>query len=75
MSWYLRLRDTGFAYLRLHAPLFLVAMYAPALEQRSLARMVFDDWKAGSLRGIGWLAISKLDSSGKGARGFVDRVY
>jgi hypothetical protein len=37
--------------------------------------MVFDDWKAGSLRGIGWLAISKLDSSGKGARGFVDRVY
>ena len=75
VSWYLRLRDTGFAYLRLHAPLFLVAMYAPALEQRSLARMVFDDWKAGSLRGIGWLAISKLDSSGKGARGFVDRVY
>jgi hypothetical protein len=61
VSWYLRLRDTGFAYLRLHAPLFLVAMYAPTLEQKSLARMVFEDWKAGALRGIGWLAIAKLD--------------
>jgi len=71
VSWYLRLRDTGFAYLRLHAPLFLVAMYAPTLEQRSLARMVFEDWKVGSLRGIGWLAIAKLDSSGKVGRSLV----
>lgn len=61
VSWYLRLRDTGFAYLRLHSPLFLVAMCAPTLEERSLARMVFEDWKAGSLRGIGCLAIQKLD--------------
>ena len=61
VSWYLRLRDTGFAYLRLHAPLFLVAMYAPTLEQRSVARMVFEDWKVGALRGIGWLAVSKLE--------------
>ncbi|KAF1967982.1 hypothetical protein BU23DRAFT_280961 [Bimuria novae-zelandiae CBS 107.79] len=65
VSWYLRLRDTGFAYLRLHAPLFLVAMYAPSLKQRSVARMVFEDWKVGALRGIGWLAISKLDKSGR----------
>ncbi|KAL5425811.1 hypothetical protein PMIN07_011770 [Paraphaeosphaeria minitans] len=61
VSWYLRLRDTGFAYLRLHNPLFLVAMHAPTLEQRSLARMVFENWKVGALRGIGWLAIAKLD--------------
>ncbi|OAG02477.1 uncharacterized protein CC84DRAFT_1220792 [Paraphaeosphaeria sporulosa] len=61
VSWYLRLRDTGFAYLRLHNPLFLVAMYAPTLQHRNLARMVFEDWKIGALRGIGWLAIAKLD--------------
>ena len=72
VSWYLRLRDTGFAYLRLHTPLFLVAMYAPTLEQRSLARMVFEDWKTGSLRGIGWLAIEKLNGSGKDTRSVVD---
>jgi hypothetical protein len=65
ISWYLRLRDTGFAYLRLHAPLLLVALYAPNLEQRSLARMVFEDWKVGALRGIGWLAIAKLDQEHK----------
>lgn len=61
VSWYLKLRDTGFAYLRLHVPLLLVAMYAPSLQQRSVARMVFEDWKVGALRGIGWLAIAKLD--------------
>ncbi|KAF2439827.1 hypothetical protein P171DRAFT_112971 [Karstenula rhodostoma CBS 690.94] len=70
VSWYLRLRDTGFAYLRLHSPLFLVAMYAPTLEQRSLARMVFEDWKVGSLRGIGWLAIAKLDQEHRAMESF-----
>lgn len=63
VSWYLRLRDTGFAYLRLHSPLFIVAMYAPSLEQKMVARMVFEDWKVGSLRGIGYLAIAQLDRS------------
>ena len=62
VSWYLKLRDTGFAYLRLHVPLFIVAMYAPSPEQRCVARMVFEDWKVGALRGIGWLAVAKLDA-------------
>lgn len=66
VSWYIRLRDTGFAYLRLHAPLFIVALYAPGLEQRRVARMVFEDWQYGSLRGIGHLAVSKLDRVQRG---------
>ncbi|KAJ4299590.1 hypothetical protein N0V90_004836 [Kalmusia sp. IMI 367209] len=70
VSWYLRLRDTGFAYLRLHSPLFLVAMYASTAEQRGVARMVFEDWRVGALRGIGWLAMEKLDRTGRG----VERV-
>jgi len=66
VAWYLRLRDTGFAYLRLHTPLFLVAMYAPSIEQRSIARMVFEDWKSGSLRGIGGLAMIRLHKTSEG---------
>jgi hypothetical protein len=56
----LKIRDVGFSYLRVHAPLFLVAKYAPKVEQRSAARTTFEEWKRGTLRGIGLLGLDSL---------------
>ncbi|KAF1961016.1 hypothetical protein CC80DRAFT_532545 [Byssothecium circinans] len=60
VAWYLRLRDVGFSYLRLHSPLFLVAMYAPKMGQRRIARMIFEEWRDGALRGIGVLGLDRI---------------
>ncbi|PVI05467.1 hypothetical protein DM02DRAFT_100124 [Periconia macrospinosa] len=61
VAWYLRLRDVGFSYLRLHTPLFVTAMYAPSVEQRRVARIMFEEWKSGALRGIGEMGVGRLD--------------
>ena len=60
VSSFLKIRDVGFSYLRLHLPLFLVALYAPSGEQRRAARRVFEEWEGGALRGIGVLALERL---------------
>ncbi|CAI6309876.1 unnamed protein product [Periconia digitata] len=62
VAWYLRLRDVGFSYLRLHSPLFVTAMYSASIEQRRVARMIFEEWESGSLKGIGALALERLDA-------------
>ncbi|KAF2251447.1 hypothetical protein BU26DRAFT_603860 [Trematosphaeria pertusa] len=61
VAWFLRLRDVGFSYLRLHVPLFVVALHAPREEQRRVARMIFSEWKNGQLRGIGSLGMLGLE--------------
>lgn len=61
VAWYLRLRDVGFSYLRLHTPLFVTAKYASSMEQRRLARMIFEEWNSGALRGIGALGLDGLE--------------
>lgn len=60
VAWYLRLREVGFSYLRLCTPLVLVAMHAPRGEQRRAARMVFEEWKRGSLKGIGSAGLDRI---------------
>jgi hypothetical protein len=54
----------GFSYLRLHVPLFLVALYAPLPEQRYVAKGMFDEWERGKLRGIAVLAHERLAAEG-----------
>jgi hypothetical protein len=61
---YLRIRAVGFSYLRLHVPLFLVALYAPLPEQRYVAKGMFDEWERGKLRGIAVLAHERLAAEG-----------
>jgi hypothetical protein len=61
---FLKIRNVGFSYLRLHLPLFLVAMYAPSVEQRLAARKVFEEWEGGALRGIGVLGLERLSAGG-----------
>jgi hypothetical protein len=39
----LKIRDVGFAYLRIHSPLVLVAKYAPRGKQRREARAVLEE--------------------------------
>ncbi|KAF2680549.1 hypothetical protein K458DRAFT_311772 [Lentithecium fluviatile CBS 122367] len=57
---YLRARDVGFSYLRIHLPLCVVALYAPKVEQRRAARRGFEEWERGALRGIGALGLERL---------------
>jgi hypothetical protein len=53
---YMQTRANGLAYMRMAAPLLLVALHAPPSEQRSSAIRCFGSWEKGSMRGISDLA-------------------
>jgi hypothetical protein len=57
---FMRSREVGFAYMRIAAPLLLVALHAPKLEQRMVAIASFQGWEKGSLRGISELALDTI---------------
>jgi hypothetical protein len=57
---YIRAREIGCAYMRIAAPLLLVALHAPKLEERRIAIGYFEGWEKGSLRGISELALQTI---------------
>lgn len=60
-SRYMATRLIGCAYMRMAAPLFLVAMHAPDPAQRLKAVSYFEGWKMGSMRGISALALERAN--------------
>jgi len=56
-SHFLETRLIGCAYIRMAAPLLLVALHAPKAQQRRKAIEYFENWKTGSMRGISALAM------------------
>jgi hypothetical protein len=85
-SKFMSTRLIGCAYMRMAAPLLLVAMHAPDAAQRLKAIGYFEGWKTGSMRGISALALEctnrnyfeavrtkqKLVGDGLGKNGFVE---
>lgn len=57
---FMETRHIGCAYMRIAAPLLLVALHAPNAEQERRAIEYFDDWKLGSMRGISALALERI---------------
>jgi hypothetical protein len=57
---YLQTSRIGCAYMRVAAPLLLVAVHAPKAEQRRTAIGCFESWKTGSMRGISVLALESI---------------
>jgi len=57
-SKFMSTRLIGCAYMRMAAPLLLVAMHAPDSAQRLEAVSYFESWKTGSMRGISALALN-----------------
>jgi hypothetical protein len=57
---YMQTRSNGLAYMRMAAPLLLVALHAPQLEQRMSAITCFESWEGGSMRGISDLALEAI---------------
>jgi len=59
----------GCAFMRMSAPLYLVAMHGKRVEQRMKALAVFEEWKVTGLGGISALALEKIHERGaKSAR-------
>lgn len=56
-SKFMSTRLIGCAYMRMAAPLLLVATHAPDAAQRLKAVSYFEGWKTGSMRGISALAL------------------
>jgi hypothetical protein len=57
---YLQTCRIGCAYMRMAAPLLLVAVHAPKAEQRRIAIGCFESWNTGSMRGISALALESI---------------
>ena len=57
---YLQTCRIGCAYMRMAAPLLLVAVHAPKAEQRRIAIGCFESWRKGSMRGISALALESI---------------
>jgi hypothetical protein len=59
-AWYMQTSSNGCAYMRMAAPLFLVALHAPQLVQRRTAIGYFQSWGQGSMRGVSDLALEAI---------------
>jgi hypothetical protein len=59
-SLYMQTCSIGCAYMRMAAPLLLVALNAPELKQRTIAISCFRSWERGSMRGISELALDTV---------------
>jgi hypothetical protein len=57
---YMQTCSIGCAYMRMAAPLLLVALHAPATRQRRIAVGCFRSWEHGSMRGISELALETI---------------
>ncbi|OAL01149.1 hypothetical protein IQ06DRAFT_316166 [Phaeosphaeriaceae sp. SRC1lsM3a] len=53
---YMQTRQIGCAYMRIAAPLLLVALHAPHMEQRNAAVTNFEAWEKSTMRGMSELA-------------------
>lgn len=62
-SRFMDTRLIGCAYMRMAAPLLLVALHAPSTVQRQKATGYFESWKTGSMRGISALALARIRPS------------
>jgi hypothetical protein len=59
-SLYMQTCLIGCAYMRMAAPLLLVALHAPEARQRQIAIGCFQSWEYGSMRGISELALDTI---------------
>lgn len=59
-SLYMQTCSIGCAYMRMAAPLLLVALHAPEMKQRRIAIGCFESWERGSMRGISELALDTV---------------
>ncbi|CAI6325159.1 unnamed protein product [Periconia digitata] len=59
-SAFLRAFKIGCAYMRLAAPLYLVALHAPKQSQRHTAILYFEEWKKIGMGGISALALDGI---------------
>jgi hypothetical protein len=57
---YMQTCSIGCAYMRMAAPLLLVALHTPNLDQRRVAIGCFESWEKGSMRGISELALEAV---------------
>jgi hypothetical protein len=57
---YMQTCSIGCAYMRMAAPLLLVALHAPERRQRKIAIGCFRSWEHGSMRGISELALETI---------------
>jgi hypothetical protein len=57
---FMQTRRIGCAYMRIAAPLLIVALHAPVLEQRDTAIAYFESWERGSMRGMSELALETI---------------
>jgi hypothetical protein len=60
---YMQTCSIGCAYMRLAAPLLLVALHAPETRQREVAIGHFQSWEYGTMRGISELALDTIRRS------------
>lgn len=58
---YMQTRQIGCAYMRIAAPLLLVALRAPHLKQRAAAIANFEAWKHSTMRGMSELALDTVN--------------
>jgi hypothetical protein len=64
----------GCAFMRMSAPLYLVAVHGQKVEQRMKALAVFEGWKISGLGGISALALERIHERGaKGASAVLGR--
>jgi hypothetical protein len=57
---YMQTCSIGCAYMRMAAPLLIVALHAPETRQRKIAIGCFQSWENGSMRGISELALETI---------------
>jgi cation transport regulator ChaB len=57
---FMQTRRIGCAYMRIAAPLLIVALHAPVLKQRETAVAYFESWERGSMRGVSELALETI---------------
>lgn len=57
---FLRAFKIGCAYMRLAAPLYLVALHAPQERQRTMAILYFEEWRNIGMGGISALALNSI---------------
>lgn len=58
---YMQTRQIGCAYMRIAAPLLLVALHAPHVEQRNAAVANFEAWETSTMRGMSELALEAIE--------------
>lgn len=60
---FLRTSTIGCAYMRMAAPLYLVALHGKTVGQRDIAVEIFEEWRLGSMGGISKLALERIYAS------------